>query len=396
VTKFGGLTIAVPREIMNGERRVAVIPQTVKKCVEAGARVLVEAGAGEMAFFEDEEYVRAGAVIVPGAPEVYQNADIILKVKEPKFNEKVGKHEVELFPENSILICFLHPASPANHEMIKMLAERGVTSFTLDNIPRISRAQHMDALTSMSTVAGYKSVIIAAHNLSRFVPMIPTASGVIKPSQFIVVGVGVAGLQAIATAKRLGAKVKALDIRPEANEQIRSLGAEVIPFDLPEGLGIGEGGYAKRLSAEWYSKEREVLAPHVKESDAVILAALIPGEEAPILLDKAMVEMMKKGSVIVDISIDQGGNCELSRRGEEYNYQGIFISGLLNIPAYLPIDSASMFANNIFNYLNYLVEDGKFNFKLDDELIRCPMVTKDYKIVHEGTLKAMENTITCN
>jgi H+-translocating NAD(P) transhydrogenase subunit alpha len=394
VTKFGGLTIAVPREILAGERRVAAIPQTVKKYVEAGARVIVETGAGKMAFYEDDEYVQAGAVIAPGAPEVYQNADIIIKVKEPKFNEKIGKHEVELFPENSVLVCFLHPASPANHEMIKMLAERGVTSLTLDNIPRISRAQHMDALTSMSTVAGYKAVIIAAHNLSRFVPMIPTASGIMEPSQITVVGVGVAGLQAIATAKRLGAKVKALDIRPEANEQAQSLGAKIIPFDLPDGLGVGEGGYAKRLPEQWYSREKEILASHLKESDAVILAALIPGEEAPILLDKPMVEMMKKGSVVVDISIDQGGNCDLTRRGEEYDYQGVYISGLLNIPAYLPIDAANMFAQNTFNYLNHLVEDGKFNFHLDDEIIRCPLVTKDYKIVHEGTLKSMEKT-TC-
>ncbi len=390
--KFNGLTIAVPREIMAGERRVAATPQTVEQCVKSGARVIVEAGAGDKSFFHDEDYVQVGAEIITGAENVYSKADIIVKVKEPQFNEELGKHEVDLFPEKCILISFLHPANPANHEMVKMLADRGVTSFTLDSIPRISRAQHLDTLTSMSTVAGYKSVITSAHNLSRFVPMMPTTAGVLQPSQFLVVGVGVAGLQAIATAKRLGAKVKSLDIRPEANEQAKSLGVEPLQFDLPEGTGVGEGGYAKRLPDEWYEKERELLTPHVKESDAVILAALIPGERAPLLLTKEMVGMMKKGSVIVDISIDQGGNCELTRRGEEYDYNGIYISGLLNTPAYLPIDSSRMFAQNTYNYLNYLFEEGELNFDLNDEVIRESLVTREGKVVHEGTLKAMQES----
>jgi len=388
--KFSGLTISVPKEILAGERRVAAIPQTVEQCVKAGAKVLVESGAGIKSYFHDQDYIQAGAEIVTNTEELYKKADVILKVKEPQNNPELDQHEVELMPEGSILISFLHPANPSNHDMVKMLASSGITSFTLDSIPRISRAQHLDTLTSMSTVAGYKSVIIAAHNLSRFIPMMPTSAGVLQPAQVLVIGVGVAGLQAIATAKRLGAKVKTLDIRPEANEQARSLGAEPIAFDLPEGLGTGEGGYAKRLPEEWYEKEREILAPHVKEADAVILAALIPGEQAPVLVDKAMVEMMNKGSVIIDISIDQGGNCELSRAGEEFDYDGIYISALLNIPAYLPIDSSRMFAQNTYNYLNYLIDEGQLKFDLEDEVIRESLVTKDYKVVHEGTLKAME------
>ncbi len=388
--KFSGLTVSVPKEILAGERRVAAIPQTVEQLIKTGAKVLVETGAGEESYFHDEDFIQAGAEILSSPEELYKKADIVLKVKEPQFNEELGNHEVDLMPEKCILISFLHPANPSNHDMVKMLAKRGITSFTLDSIPRISRAQHLDTLTSMSTVAGYKSVISAAHNLSRFIPMMPTSAGVIQPSQVLVVGVGVAGLQAIATAKRLGAKVKTLDIRPDANEQSRSLGAEPIAFDLPEGMGVGEGGYAKSLPEEWYEKEREVLLPHVKESDAVILAALIPGEIAPILVNKNMVEMMKKGSVIVDISIDQGGNCELSRPGEEYSYEGIFISALLNIPAYLPIDSSRMFSQNTYNYLNYLIEEGQLKFDLNDEVVKQSLVTKDYKVVHEGTLKAME------
>ncbi len=388
--KFNGLTIAVPREIMAGERRVAASPQTVEQCIKQGARVLIESAAGEKSFFHDEDYIRVGAEVLNDAEEVYRNADLIIKVKEPQLNEELGKHEVDLMPENCILISFLHPANPANHEMVKMLADRGITSFTLDSIPRISRAQHLDTLTSMSTVAGYKSVITAAHNLSRFVPMMPTTAGVLQPAQFLVVGVGVAGLQAIATAKRLGAKVKSLDIRPEANEQAKSLGVEPIPFELPEGMGVGEGGYAKSLTEEWYEKERELLTPHIEESDAVILAALIPGEVAPLLVTKNMVDKMKKGSVITDISIDQGGNCELSRRGEEYDYNGVFISGLLNIPAYLPVDASKLFAQNTYNYLNYLIEDGKLKFDLNDEVIQESLVTRNNKVVHEGTLKAMK------
>jgi H+-translocating NAD(P) transhydrogenase subunit alpha len=273
--------------------------------------------------------------------------------------------------------------------MIKILAERNITSFTLDGIPRISRAQQMDALTSMSTVAGYKAVITASNHLPRFIPMMPTAAGVIPPAQFLVLGTGVAGLQSVATAKRLGAKVKALDIRPEANEQARSLGAEVIPFELPGGLGLGQGGYACRLTDEWYQKEREVLAPHVAAADVIILTALVMGEKAPILIDEAMVGTMKNGAVIVDISIDQGGNCELTRAGEEYYHRGVLISGLANIPATLATDSTKMFAQNVLYYLNHLVRDGKVDRDAEDQIIRESMVTRDRKIVHQGTLLAM-------
>ncbi len=387
--KFRGLTIGVPREIMAGERRVAAIPETVEQMVQAGATVLVERGAGAKAFIEDRRFAEAGAEIVPGPEEVYRNAHIIVKVKEPGMNESIGTHEVDLMPEGAILVCFLHPANPANHDMVRKVAGRKLTSFTLDSIPRISRAQHMDTLTSMSTVAGYKSAVTAAYYLSRFVPMIPTTAGVTEPAQFLVVGSGVAGLQAIAAAKRFGARVKSLDIRPDANEQARSLGAEVIPFELPDGLGAGEGGYARRLPDDWYAREREALRPHVEQSDAVILAALIPGERAPVLLDKAMVEATQKGSVIVDISIDQGGNCELTRRGEEYIYKDVLISGILNVPAGLSIDSSRMFAHNTFNYLSFLFDEGSLRLDLDDEIIARSLVTNDGSVVHEGTLKAM-------
>ncbi len=388
--QFNGIVLGVPREIMEAELRVAVIPDTVKQFTEAGARVLVESGAGAGAYYADEAYRQAGAHIVPDAPTLYESAQIVLKVKEPQKDPATGTHEADLLPEGSMLICFLHPANPINHDTVRRLAERRITAFTLDSIPRVPRAQHMDALTSMSTVAGYKAVISAAHHLARFVPMIPTASGIVQPARMLVVGTGVAGLQSIATAKRLGAKIRSLDIRAEANEQARSLGAEVLPFELPPGMGTGAGGYAERLPESEYARERETLAPAVAESDVVILTALVPSEKAPILVDQTMVRTMRKGSVIVDISIDQGGNCALTRPGEEYVWNDVLISGLKNIPAHLAIDATRMFAHNAFEYLNHIVADGRVDLDSTDEIIRDSLVTRDGRIVHEGTLKAMD------
>lgn len=388
--KFEKLSFGIPREIMAAEKRVAVIPETVKKLTEQGARVVIESGAGEDSFFMDEEYRKAGAEIARSTGEVYDNAEVFLKVKEPRFNEDLGKHEAELLPESSTLICFLHPANPSNHGLVKQLAERNITSLSLDSIPRISRAQKMDALTSMSTIAGYKGAIWASYYLSKFFPMMPTAFGMIPPAKVLVIGTGVAGLQSIATAKRLGGSVKAVDIRPEANEQAKSLGAEVIPFEVPEELAVGKGGYAQRLPEEWYFKEREFLSSYVQDSDVVILTALIPGEEAPILVDSDMISKMQKGSVIIDISADQGGNCELTRSGQEYYYQGVFISGLLNIPATLPVHSTWMFAHNLWHFVDHLVTEGKIDTSSEDEIIRESLVTVGGKIIHQGTLLAME------
>ena len=387
--QFDKIVIGIPVEIMPGEKRVAAIPGTVSKMVAAGARVLVEAGAGAGAYIEDTSFQEQGAEIITDVCEIYDQANIILKVKEPRYHDRLGKHEAELFPQNAVLISFLHPAHSVNHEGLKILAERGITGFTLDGIPRISRAQRMDSLTSMSTVAGYKAVIFAANNLGRFIPMMPTSFGIINPAQFLIVGTGVAGLQSIATAKRLGAKVKTLDIRPEANEQARSLGAENIEFDIPPELALGEGGYACRLSEEWYAREREILASHVEQSDAVILSALIPGEAAPKLVDEPMASTMKKGSVIVDVAVDQGGNCKLTRCGEEYDHGGVIISGIMNIPATLPIDATNMFAQSTYNFLDYLVEEGSVKTDTSDEIIHSTLVTHGGRIVHRGTLESM-------
>ncbi len=387
--KFTGMTIGIPKEIMHGERRVAATPDTVKKMVGEGAKVLVEKTAGEGSFFADNEYEAAGAQLVADVQEIFAKADVILKVKEPQFNETVKKHESEMVRDGQYLITFLHPAAPVNHEMMKKLAATGVISLTLDGIPRISRAQNMDALTSMSTVAGYKSVLMAANRLAKFLPMVGTAVGVIKPASVVVIGAGVAGLQAIATAKRLGAVVTAVDIRPDAREQSTSLGAKAFDVGVPTDVAVGEGGYAKRLSDEWLAKERENLKDLVKTADILILAALIPGKQAPILITKEMVASMSPGSAIVDISIDQGGNCELTEPGEVVTRHGVSIDGTKNIPGMLPTSSTWMFANNIYNLLAFLAADGKIVLDRADPIIVSTLTTIDKQIVHSGAKEAM-------
>mgnify|MGYP000938530705 CR=1 FL=1 len=255
------MIIGIPKEIMQGEHRVSATPETVQKYVADGFSVLVEKGAGQGAFFLDNQYEEAGATMVADVEELYNKADLILKVKEPLFNKEKNKHEVDLMHSGQYLITFIHPAAPVNHEMVKDLAAKGIISFTLDGIPRISKAQKMDALTSMSTCAGYRSVLMAADAMAKFVPQIFTAVGMIKPANVLVIGAGVAGLQAIATAKRLGAVVHAMDIRPDASEQAKSLGAKIIETSVPADIAVGEGGYANKLPEEWLQKERAIVAP---------------------------------------------------------------------------------------------------------------------------------------
>lgn len=387
--KFQGMTIGVPKEIMPGERRVSSIPDTVKKMVADGATVLVEKGAGEGSFFADSEYVKAGATLVDGPQSIFDKADVILKVKEPLFNKDLNKHESAMVREGQYLITFLHPAAPVNHEPMKTLAATGVISLTLDGIPRISRAQGMDALTSMSTVAGYKSVIMAADRLSKFLPMVGTAVGVIKPSNAVVIGTGVAGLQAIATAKRLGANVTAIDIRPDALEQAKSVGAKPFETGVPAEMAVGQGGYAQRLSEEWLEKERQTIKDVVMGADILILAALIPGKLAPILVTEEMVKGMAAGSQIIDIAIDQGGNCAISEAGEIVTKYDVTIDGTKNIPGMLPTSSTWMFANNIYNLLAFLAKDGKIVLDREDPIIASTLTTIDKKIVHAGAIEAM-------
>ena len=346
------MIIGIPKEIMHDEARVAATPETVGKFVQDGFEVLVERHAGDGALYHDEDYIQAGAKIVDNPQEIYDRAEMILKVKEPLMNEALHKHEVDMMHKGQVLITFIHPASPVNHEMVKALSAKGVTAITLDGIPRISRAQSMDALTSMSTCAGYKGILMAANMLTTFVPQMFTAVGQIKPAKVMVIGVGVAGLQALATAKRLGAITYAADIRPMASENAMSLGAKVVDTTVPPELAIAEGGYANRLPADVLIQEQEALKATIQEMDIVFCSALIPGKIAPVIITEEMVKGMKKGSVIVDISIDQGGNCELTPKGGIETKYGVTLMGVKNIPGLLPTSSTWMFSNNLYNLVH--------------------------------------------
>lgn len=381
--------LGIPRELTAGERRVAATPNICEKYAAMGMHVLVEASAGEGAFFGNDDYRGAGAEIVGDVEELYGRANVVLKVKEPLANRSKGKHEVEMMRPDATLICFLHPASPLNHDLVRRLKDRGITALTMDSIPRITRAQKMDALTAMSTVAGYKAVIMAADRFSRFIPMTMTAIGMIPPAKVLVIGTGIVGLQAIATAKRLGGVVTAVDIRAEAREQAASLGAKVGGFEVPAELATGEGGYAKALPDEWLVKERDFLAPLIADSDIVFGGALVPGEMAPVIITEDMVKSMRNGSIICDVSVDQGGNCSLTRFNEEVWEHGVLISGIANLPGYVPTDSTAMYANAVYSFVEQLVREGRVVIDRSDEIVNSTLVTIGGEIVHHGTLKAM-------
>ncbi len=383
------MIIGVPKEIMHGELRVSAIPETVAKLIKDGAQVMVEKGAGVGAHFADSQYVDAGAEIMDDVSELFEKADVILKVKEPQFNQEKGMHEVDMMHSGQYLITFLHPAAPVNHDMIKNLAKKGVIGLTLDGVPRISRAQNMDALTSMSTCAGYKGMLLAANELSKFVPQIFCAVGMIKPVNTLILGTGVGGLQALATAKRLGSVVYASDIRPDAVEQAKSLGAKIVDTGVPAESAVGKGGYALSLSNDALAGERNTLKDAVAQMDIVFCGALVPGKKAPILVTEEMVASMAPGSVIVDISIDQGGNCEITEPGEVVVKHGVTIIGIKNIPGMLATSSTWMFSNNIYHLVKYLIKDGSISLDRSDEIISSILTTIDGEIVHEGAKEAM-------
>ena len=383
------MILGVPTEIMEGENRVAATPDTVKRFTADGFTVLVERGAGKGAYFLDSQFEEAGATMVDNPVDLFKKADVILKVKEPLFNKEKSLHEVDMMHPGQYLITFIHPAAPINHQMVKNLAANGIISLTLDGIPRISKAQKMDALSSMSTCAGYRSVLMAAESLSIFVPEIFTAVGRVTPAKVLVVGAGVAGLQAIATARRLGAIVHACDIRPDASEQSKSLGAKVIDAGVPADVAIGKGGYANKLPDKWLVVEQENLRETIVDMDIIILSALVPGKLAPIIVTEEMVKEMRPGSVIVDISIDQGGNCELTVPGEVIEKHSVIVSGIKNIPGHIPTSSTWMFANNVYHLVSHLVKDGKMVIDTEDEITSSILVTDGKKVVHEGAKEAM-------
>lgn len=384
------MIIGIPQEIMPGENRVAAIPETVKKMVASGAKVLFQAGAGTGSHYSDDAYRAEGAEIVSDVRKLFADSEVILKVKEPLYNKEMMQHELDMMYNGQYLISFLHPASPANHKMVRHMAERGIIGLTLDGIPRISRAQAMDALSSMSACAGYKGMIMGINDISKFVPFVTSAVGRLHPATVLVIGTGVAGLRALATAKGLGASVYAADIRPEANKNAESLGATIVDTGVPPEIAVSpDGKHANQISEKWLEVEREHLSDIISRADIVFCSALIQGKVAPILITEEMVKNMQTGSCIVDISIDQGGNCNITSPGEVIKKHGIIIQGIKNIPGMLSTSSTIMFSRNIYNLLTFLIRDGKINLDLSDEIVSSILVTRNGEILHEGTLEAM-------
>jgi len=367
------MNVGIARESAAGERRVALVPESVKRLEGLGAGLLVESGAGLGASFPDEEYVEAGMRVVERSA-LYAEADLIVKVQRP------DDDEIALLREGQTLVCFLQPL--VHPDLVQALAARGVTAFSMDAIPRITRAQPMDALSSQATVAGYKAVLLAADHLPRLIPMLTTAAGTIRPARTLVLGAGVAGLQAIATARRLGSVVSAFDTRPVVREQVESLGATFLELDVS-----GEetaGGYATELSEEQHHREQELITRHVGESDAVVTTAAIPGRPAPVLITEEAVRSMKPGSVIVDLAAETGGNCELTVPGEVVERHGVTIIGLRNLPAAMPQDASRMYARNIQALLALLVTDGRLELDFEDEIVREACVAHAGRVTREA------------
>jgi proton-translocating NAD(P)+ transhydrogenase subunit alpha len=377
VNATGGMRIFVPREIAESESRVALVPETVSRLVQSGLALDIESGAGERAYFLDEGYRAAGATLVTDVRAAYAGADAVLKVREPLPHPTLGAHEADLLREGSLFISFLSPA--LNADLIARLASRRVAAFAMELIPRITRAQKMDALSSMSTVAGYKATLLAANHLGKFFPLLMTAAGTIPPARVFVLGAGVAGLTAIATARRLGAVVEAFDVRPAAREEVQSLGATFVGSAMEE--AVAEGGYAKELPEEHQRKERELIREHLRGADAAITSAAIPGRRAPILITADMVAEMRPGSVIVDMAAETGGNCELTERGAVRVVNGVTIHGPLGLAGSLPVHASQMYSRNASALLTYLIKDGQVRLDPTDEIVRAAWVTRPAEAV---------------
>ena len=359
------MKIAVAREIEVGENRIALIPETVSKLVKQGFEVLIEAGAGERSHFSNSAYENAGAIVSHDAAWVWGEADVVLKVRPPQHRED-GRHEVDLLRHGGTIISFLNPLGEP--EVIQRLADRKVTAFSMEMIPRTTRAQSMDALSSQASLAGYKATLIAAAALPKFFPMLTTAAGTIRPAKVFIMGAGVAGLQAIATARRLGAVVEAFDIRPAVKEEVQSLGARFVELELNEDT-VAAGGYAKEISEDAKQRSRDLVSDHIAQADVVITTAQVPGKKAPLLVTEEMVERMKPGSVVVDIAAEQGGNCACTEPGRDTVHHGVTIIGPINLPSSMPVHASQMYAKNLQTLLQYLIKDGEMTLDFEDEII---------------------------
>ena len=373
------MIVGICKETFPGERRVALLPDVVPMLAKHGMEVIVEKGAGWEAGIADSVFEDKGASVVGDRAEVFAQADLVAQVRSAGANPDAGQSDLELMRSGQTIVGFAEPLSAP--EAVRQIADRGVTSFAMELLPRITRAQSMDALSSMATVAGYKAVLLAAEALPKMFPMFMTAAGTVKPAKVLVVGAGVAGLQAIATAKRLGAVVSAYDIRPAVKEQVQSLGARFVEMGLKAGEAEGKGGYAKAMTEEFYREQRELMAKVVAENDVVITTAAVPGKKAPVLVSGEMVKGMAPGSVVVDLAAERGGNCELTKPGETVVENGVTVLGPTNLPSTVPYHASQMYSKNIATLLVHLVKDGALELNLDDEITREMLVTHGGDVV---------------
>jgi len=374
------MIVGVPRESFPGERRVALVPGAIPNLTKAGLQVVVEAGAGVSAGYPDADYVAKGAKIVPSRADVFGAADIVVQILCYGSNDKTGQADVPLYRRDQLLIGFLRPLGSI--DTIREIASKGVTSFSVELMPRTTRAQSMDALSSMATICGYKAVVLAAETLPRIFPMLTTAAGTITPARVLIIGAGVAGLQAIATARRLGAVASAYDLRPAAKEQVQSLGGRFVELPIEVKDAEDARGYARAQDETFYQRQRELLGKAVADSDVVISAAVVPGKKPPVLVTKEMVASMAPGSVIVDLASERGGNCELTRPGEIIVQHGVTIIGHLNLASSVPYHASQMYARNVSSFLLHLVKDGKLQLNVDDEIVRDTLLTRGGEVIN--------------
>ena len=377
------MIVGILKEIAKSEPRVSATPSTVKNLIKSGLTVHVETNAGKNSFISDDQYIESGATIVESSSELLKNADIILSVLAPSLDQ------ISILKPKSIVISFCQTTRES--DVVQAINNASLTGFSMHLIPRTTLAQKMDALSSQANIAGYKAVLVAAGRLGVYMPLLMTAAGTIRPAKVLILGAGVAGLQAIATAKRLGAQVEAFDVRPVVKEQVESLGAKFIEVDSSTNEGVGDGGYAKETSEEYKKKQQELIHEHISKSDIVITTALIPGKPAPILIPTEMVESMKPGSVIMDLAAENGGNCELTKKDEIITYNQIIVDGTSNLPGTMPVHASELYSKNITAFLTYMVKDGEIHLDLDDEIISGAMYSHAGNITHQPTESSLNN-----
>ena len=376
------MIVGVLKEVLDGENRVAVTPQTVKDLLKSGLEVHIQAGAGESSFIADSDYENSGAKIIADASSILSNSDLTVKVATATLDE------IDQLKNGSAYISFIQTTRET--EAVKKLTQKNISAFSMHLIPRTTLAQSMDALSSQANVAGYKAVITGAIHLPVYMPLLMTAAGTIPPAKVLIIGAGVAGLQAIATAKRLGAQVEAFDVRPEVKEQVESLGAKFVEVASETEEGVGEGGYAKETSDDYKEKQQALMKEHISKSDLVITTALIPGKPAPLLIPSSMVKAMKKGSVIIDLAAENGGNCQDTVAGEVKNINGVTIDGTLNFPSTMQVHSSQLYAKNISTFISHMTKEGAIEIDMEDEIISGSIFTHQGKITHEPTQQAVK------